>query len=353
VQVDGIDVYNPSGAAWADATMQNNPGFPALGYSTSVNPLTGDLTIHETDPFVACTPQAATYPPSDATCPAFAAPVITLDRTIVQDHDGRQVTITDRFTSNDAQEHSLDAVYDETNEDDAAIPGTGHDSRYNFSWTGDGFTSYADGTQIAPPATAPATLFLKSDQTTPDGGDSKNPIGALTYGSTPPSEIKVNHSADHASVMGDWQERYLRTIPATGELVITHVYSFDYSLASVEALAQRVVVPAPDGGDQQDAAGPTTGGDPLPITTASSTATPALAVAPPAKCKVPKLRGRTLRSAKRLLVNAHCRVGKLTRKASSRVRAGRVISSKPRPGSVRARGTRITLALATSAARAR
>jgi hypothetical protein len=346
VRVDGIDVYNPTSAGWANNALKNNPGYPALSFSSSVDPLTGDLTIHETDPFVACTQQPATYPPSDATCAAFAPPVITLDRSIVQDHDGRQVTITDRFKSNDAQAHSLDAVYDDTNENYAAIPGTGHDSLYDFSWTGDGFTTYDDGTQIVPPSTAPATLFVKSDQTTPDAGDSKNPIGALTYG-TPPSEITVRHNANHTNNTGEWQERYLRTVPATGDLVITHVYSQDYSLASVEALAQAAAIPAPVTDTAQDPPALVSGGDPLPTSTGSSSATRLPVFTPPAKCKVPKLRGRTVRSAKRLLVKAHCRIGKLTRKASSRVRPRRVIASKPRAGSLRTRGARIALTVAT------
>ena len=63
------------------------------------------------------------------------------------------------------------------------------------------------------------------------------------------------------------------------------------------------------------------------------------------KCKVPKLRGRTLRTAKRMLVRNHCRLGKVTRKATTRMRPGRVLVSKPRAGSKRPRGTRIAVRL--------
>jgi hypothetical protein len=62
------------------------------------------------------------------------------------------------------------------------------------------------------------------------------------------------------------------------------------------------------------------------------------------KCRVPHLRGVRLRKAKTLLRRAHCRVGTVTRKTSSRRgRVGRVISSKPRAGSVRPAGTRVAL----------
>jgi beta-lactam-binding protein with PASTA domain len=48
------------------------------------------------------------------------------------------------------------------------------------------------------------------------------------------------------------------------------------------------------------------------------------------RCVVPSLRGKTLRSAKRLLVRAHCRLGTVRRQYSARVPAGRIINQRPR-----------------------
>lgn len=50
-----------------------------------------------------------------------------------------------------------------------------------------------------------------------------------------------------------------------------------------------------------------------------------------ARCVVPKLAGSTLASAKRKVVNAHCKVGKITFAKSTKVKKGRVISQTPKP----------------------
>jgi PKD domain/PASTA domain len=68
-----------------------------------------------------------------------------------------------------------------------------------------------------------------------------------------------------------------------------------------------------------------------------------IVVAKPVSCIVPKLRGKSLATAKRALKRAHCGVGKVTRKRSSSVRSGHVIGSKPKAGRHRPRGTRVAL----------
>ncbi len=49
-------------------------------------------------------------------------------------------------------------------------------------------------------------------------------------------------------------------------------------------------------------------------------------------CRVPSVRGKKLRAAKSAITKAHCRVGKVTRKQSRKVKRGRVISQSPRAG---------------------
>jgi uncharacterized delta-60 repeat protein len=62
--------------------------------------------------------------------------------------------------------------------------------------------------------------------------------------------------------------------------------------------------------------------------TAARTATARFNVA----CVVPKVKGKKLAAAKRRIKAAHCAVGKIKRAYSSKVRKGRVISQRPRPG---------------------
>ena len=60
-------------------------------------------------------------------------------------------------------------------------------------------------------------------------------------------------------------------------------------------------------------------------------------------CRVPKLKGKSLTTARRALSQAHCRTGKVTRAHSRTVRSGRVIASRPGSGAKRTNGTKINL----------
>lgn len=69
----------------------------------------------------------------------------------------------------------------------------------------------------------------------------------------------------------------------------------------------------------------------------------------PRACVVPRLRGRTLRAARRRLAAADCRSGRVTR-VRSRLRRGAVVRSRPGAGARRPAGARV--ALRVSAGRA-
>jgi beta-lactam-binding protein with PASTA domain len=56
---------------------------------------------------------------------------------------------------------------------------------------------------------------------------------------------------------------------------------------------------------------------------------------------VPRVIGLRLPTARTRIRRANCRVGRVRRARSRRV--GRVISQRPRPGTIRARGFRVTL----------
>ena len=61
------------------------------------------------------------------------------------------------------------------------------------------------------------------------------------------------------------------------------------------------------------------------------------------KCVVPNVLGQRLPKAKARIVKAHCRVGKVTRRASTAARRGRVLAQSPRAGKRLANGARIKL----------
>jgi PASTA domain/Divergent InlB B-repeat domain len=63
----------------------------------------------------------------------------------------------------------------------------------------------------------------------------------------------------------------------------------------------------------------------------------------PLRCIVPKVKGKTLKAAKRAIKSHHCSVGKIRHAASRRVKKGHVISQKPKPGKHLRRGAKVNL----------
>jgi uncharacterized repeat protein (TIGR01451 family) len=75
--------------------------------------------------------------------------------------------------------------------------------------------------------------------------------------------------------------------------------------------------------------------------TADHTVTATFAKKP--KCKVPKVVGLTLAKAKATIRKAHCGVGKITKKFSSRKKKGHVLSQRPKPGKTVPAGSKVGL----------
>ena len=338
VRIDGVDAYNPSAAATLANTPKDNPGFPELSFSHSVDPSNGDLTIHETNPFVTCAPQPAVYPPTSVSCASFDTAKVTLERTIKQSREGLQVTMVDRWRSVDGLAHQLDAFYEQESEDVNYLQ-AGHDTRFDFPWTGAGFTAYPAQTTVANAPSAPVTYYVKDDGSTPEAGDGQNPFGSITLDSVP-DELIFRQAVSNLQSTATWNEHYLRTVPAGGELTVTHVYSHDYSLASVKALAD----------DAEQALGAPTPAPPAATVPPPPAGPPAAVTPPPApsahRCRVPKLRGKTLRRSKLLLRRAHCRLGAVTRRSTTKVRSRRVLVTRPRAGASRAANARVRVVLA-------
>jgi hypothetical protein len=64
---------------------------------------------------------------------------------------------------------------------------------------------------------------------------------------------------------------------------------------------------------------------------------------PKPACSVPKLKGKSVPAARSALTRAHCRLGKVTKKFSSSVKKGRVISQKPSPGKHLPKGAKVAV----------
>jgi hypothetical protein len=419
VQVDGASAYSGQSAySNSGNKLVDNPGFPEVSVKETVNPSSGNLTINETAPYAVCAEDRLVFPPTDQSCASFADSGVHYGRSIQTHDSGHVVTIVDHWKSVDGKAHELDAIYDDTNESSNASM-AGHGGVANFTWTQDGFKDYAADTQIPVPPSAPATMLLKTDASTPNNGDNMNPIGGMIFG-TKPDSLKVLNMSNPSNSTGEWQSRYQRTIPAGGEITIAVAYVHDFGLASVQDKAQDAAaavtpptlhVATPLDGSTVDApsvhvagdassldeftvrvngnhvvADPQTGGwstdvplsegdnrivvsvenvigvmtseivhvtrpaapaAPAETTPAAPAATPVVATqTKPVRCVVPKLRGKTLRNAKRLLKRAHCRLGKVSRKANAKVKPGRVVNTRFKAGTRHRAGTRIRVTLA-------
>ncbi|MBV9311387.1 MAG: PASTA domain-containing protein [Solirubrobacterales bacterium] len=60
------------------------------------------------------------------------------------------------------------------------------------------------------------------------------------------------------------------------------------------------------------------------------------------KCVVPRLKGKTLKKAKKALKRAHCKLGKVT---GRKRKHGHVKKQKPKPGKVLAAGSKVSIKL--------
>jgi beta-lactam-binding protein with PASTA domain len=74
---------------------------------------------------------------------------------------------------------------------------------------------------------------------------------------------------------------------------------------------------------------------------ANHSATAAFAKVP--KCVVPKVVGLKLAKAKARIKKAHCRVGKVTKRFSTRKKKGRVLSQRPKPRKTLKSGAKVNL----------
>jgi hypothetical protein len=69
-------------------------------------------------------------------------------------------------------------------------------------------------------------------------------------------------------------------------------------------------------------------------------------VAPPAQCLVPRLGAKKLAVAKKLLLSAHCRLGRVTKLNGATVKSGLVVSQNPQTGKKLGAGAKVAVKLA-------
>jgi hypothetical protein len=290
VLVDRVNAFTPDGAANLFPGSANALGLLALQVSVSTDPVSGAITIRETENLLRCSPTPATLPATALSCSSFVSAGVKLDRVIVQGSDGRQALVTDTWSATDGRHHEIDVFYENRLGGSAPV--------VSFPWAG-GFTAYPPGYTQKPPATAPFSFFTRASAAAADG-DPANAQGAITLQDRPTTLRFRTGSAI-------WTQ-YVRTVtPETPTRI-----AFGFSWATAQADLATLI------GQAEGALGPT-------------------------QCLVPNVVGKTLAVAKRLLLAGHCKVGGIKHATSRKWRRDRVIRQGRRPATTLPGDSGVTL----------
>ena len=185
---------------------------------------TGDLSVTETDRLAACSEDDA-YPPAASSCSYTPFPVV-LERTTEFTHDTQVVRVVDRWSSTDGRAHRLDLTLGQWQCFYSFSRGCSTQVAYRFP----GETAYAprDTGSVAGPIAALQPILARDAADAGRGG----------------TAIVPEQVSDGARFFGNHRfglQYTARTIPATGELTLTHTYVTTRSADETEAFTARVL----------------------------------------------------------------------------------------------------------------
>jgi hypothetical protein len=383
--IDGQNAYTPG----AIKNLTSIAGFEPLTYTPVYDAGHDTVTINETDPVMICDPPA-TFPPTPTTCPGLHDAGVQIQQTTTLLPGGQVARVTQRVTSTDGKSHGVDALFSQS------VAGQASNQTPGFEFpTQTSFATHATPYSFAPFPPGPGSIIaISSNNGSPPA--TSNPIGAITY-SRPPV------SADFVSATGaqtaTFLMHYADTVPPGGSVVYDWSYSqaaTSGSLATLEQIERdrfgipSIMIGSPRNnskttsnvvrvqGQALDAVGVaslTLNGQSVPVgaggmfganihlrklgkNTIAATATNVAGNAATTAvvityvrphCKVPKLLGKTLKSARGLIKRAHCTIGKLKRVQSRKVRKGRIVATKPRARTTHRYGYKVRLIVSTGA----
>jgi hypothetical protein len=358
LQIDGVNAYAPAQAFFINSS---GAGLPSLTDTYTVDKVTGNVVIHETDPLVKCS--SATYPPTAGSCATYVATGVSDDRTITQDHDGHITWVTDTLKSTDGKAHSVDLLWDNNQQFFGA---SGNSSQLEYEFPGESsFSTHATGSTVSLPASS-GTILLRMHGAA--DGAAGTGQGAIVY-DRPATAAKFTgvttfgskftlHQAGNVPAGGSTRFRFAYvqdyqaalvatraktastlflnkiTVSKTGKGKVTsspggiacgkactHGYAYGTSV-TLKAKAAR-------GSKFSRWSGACKGSHLCKVTTNDDVTVKAKFVLRP--CIVPNLVGKTLDAARAAIKRAFCSVGKVTTVASSQAK-GKVVSQKPRHG---------------------
>ena len=333
--------------------------------------------------------RAARRVPADdpVDCPSLSSAGVQATQTTTILPGDQVARVTDQFTDLDGKAHSLDLLFsDAVHSYTSAAPGFEFPDQSVFA-------SHASPDGYAPFPTGPGTIYVVANAA--QSPALSNPVGAITYNTPPQSATFANPRAATTSTA---ELHYVESLPAGGSVTLQWSFSQADSSASLEPLVQletdrfytpTVTIAAPAAGTRVHVASVTVSGqayDPEGISAVSVdgraatispsgdfrtvvplrlgsdtiqiTATNLAGVQGTAErvvvysrppCIVPRLTGRTLARARRMLDSRGCRTGRVAHKRSRRVKRGRVLSTTPRAGTHREHGASVRITVSAGA----
>ena len=225
LRIDGTNAYTPEAAG---SINPNASGLPVLSFSYKVDARTGNLAIHETDPLVRCADPA--FPPTAASCAAFASTGVTDTRTITQNHDGHISWVSDVFASTDRKAHALDLLWDNTQHFHGS---KGDSTQIEYAFPGhSGYSTHLGGDAVALPGAAPGTILIRMHGAA--DGDTSTGQGALVY-----DRPAARATFTTVSTVGsDFTLQQTGTVPAGASTRFRFAYVQDYRAAGVASLVR-------------------------------------------------------------------------------------------------------------------
>ena len=294
LQIDGSDVW-PTYSAYR-ANSQATSGFPKLTYTYKMNPHTGNVVIHDTEPLVKCTNK--TYPPTPATCPKFVTAGVTDHRTITQNHTGLMTWVTDVFTSTDGKKHSLDLLW-ANNQRFHDSSGDSTQVAYKFPGQGS-FSTHGLNDTVSLPKSAPGKILINVKGAA--DGDTATGQGAIVY-DRPATQAKFVSVANYDS---QFTLQMTGKVPAKGSARFRFAFAHGFKAADVAKLAT------------------------LGLHTFTN-------------CVVPNVAGKALTAAKHAITHGACTVGKIKYTFSASIPRGHVITQHPNAGKKLAYHSKVSL----------
>ena len=245
IRVDGNNAYAPPGAERVyeiDATHASSllPGFPALTFNRTIDPLNGNVHVDETSPLVQCSPNGAAFHPTtndpawNTDCTSFTGAGISVNRTVDVDQDGRRTRFVDIWSNTDSVSHDVEALYDEEFSGDA---GTNPSPSFAYSWIDNNAFAAPDLDQTiqGPGDSSPATVFVDGNAGSADAF--AFPQGAVTVSPAPTSVRWYTKAGSRYYGLF----RFAQTIPPGGTAKVqrTYIQSDNKGDVAAQAASER------------------------------------------------------------------------------------------------------------------